>query len=59
MKTKQILKKNGTFKAKVEITKYRDELYTTVNGQWIGQGITPKLAKLVIEVLNEYVNNYE
>jgi len=52
----EILKENGKLKVKVELTKYGDELYATRNGwQWVGQGISPELARLMIEALSEYL----
>lgn len=57
MKDKIILKENGKLKARLESTKYGDELFLTRNGwQWVGQGITPELARLAIEVLSEYLD---
>jgi len=54
------LKELGTFKAKVEVDKYGAELFTTRNGyQWTGQPLTPELAKVTIEVLQDYLKGLE
>lgn len=58
METKEILRENGTIKAKVKTDKYGTELYTSSNGwQWTGVTLTPELARLTIEVLKEYLHN--
>ena len=56
MKRKNIIKENGKLKAKIEDDGYDVTLLTMRNGfQWTGQPIDKELAKLTIEVLQEYV----
>ena len=53
---KTILKESGTLKAKVSFDRYGAEFNLTRNGyQWTGQLISPELANLTIEVLQEYL----
>ena len=54
--TDEILRENGKIKAKVTSDKYGTELLTMRNGhQWTGSVITPDLATLIVEVLQEYL----
>ena len=54
-----IERENGTIKAKVEIDAFGDQLLTTQNGwHWTGQAVTPELARMTIEVLEEYLSAY-
>lgn len=57
MNTKIILKENGPVKAKVIVEpKVGATFYTTRNGyQWVGQEMSPELAKLAIEALQGYL----
>ena len=58
MNKKPLIKEEGKFKARIEYDKYSTELFTTNNGwQWVGITITPILAKVMIEVLQEYLEN--
>ena len=53
-------KENGDYKARVETDKYGDVLMMCSNGyQFTGVPTTPKLAKLTIEVLQEYLEGFE
>lgn len=53
---KEITRENGRAKAKVKCDKYGSGLLTTLDGwQWTGVHITPESAKLIIEVLREYL----
>lgn len=53
----KIIKEDGNEKAKVHNDGFGIELLTMRNGyQWTGQPMTPNLAKLTIEVLQEYIN---
>lgn len=53
----EILKENGKIKAKVVTDEFGSELLTMRNGyQWTGQPMTPELAKLTIEALQEYLS---
>ena len=52
----EIVKENGTVKARVRNDGFGEELSTMRNGyQWTGQPISPELARLTIEVLTEYL----
>ena len=56
----KLLRENGKIKAMVETDDYGSELLTMRNGhQWTGQPISPELARLTIEVLQEYLGNNE
>jgi len=51
-------RENGKIKVRMSRDKYGDELSTTRDGQqWTGQYMTPELARLVIEVLEKYVDD--
>jgi len=53
---KSYLAENGQIKAEVRVDKYGAELFTMRNGfQWTGQPLGPELAKLTIEVLQQYL----
>ena len=55
---KEIRRENGKLKAKVVDDGYGVDLLIMRNGyQWTGSGISPELAKLTIEVLQEYLDN--
>ena len=55
---KTISRENGMIKAKITKDHFGVELLTSRNGwQWVGQKITPELARLTIEVLQEYLDN--
>ena len=57
MSTKDIVRENGKIKAKLTQDEYDTYLSTMRNGfQWTGQPMTPELAKLTIEVLQQYLN---
>jgi len=52
----KIEKTNRDLGVRIETDKYGSEIYVTRNGwQWNGQAVTPELAKLMIEVLEEYL----
>jgi len=53
---KEILKENCKSKVRIETNgRYNDEIYTSINGwQWAGFPLTPRLAELMIEALQEY-----
>jgi len=52
------LRENGKIKARVEIDDFDTSLLTMRNGfQWTGQPVSPELATLIIEVLNEYLES--
>ena len=54
----EILRENGPYRAKVTTDKYGVELQTTKgSGWWAGHAMSPELAKLTIEVLQEYLGN--
>jgi len=54
----EIIRENGKIKAKIQNIGYGYEFLTMRNGfQWSGQGMTPELAKLSIEVLQEYLSS--
>lgn len=56
MQPKEILRENGEVKAKIQINDFVTILLTTRKGyQWTTQPITPELARLTIEVLQEYL----
>lgn len=55
---KEIQRENGKIKAKITKDEYGTELLTTRNGiHWTGHSISPVLASLIIEVLQEYLSN--
>ncbi|WP_067986172.1 hypothetical protein [Neptuniibacter pectenicola] len=57
MNTKEIVRENGKIKAKLTKDDYDTQLLTMRNGfQWTGQPMTPELAKLTIEVLQQYLD---
>ena len=57
MSDKEILRENGKIKAKVVYNGYDVSFLTMLNGwQWTGQPMNPELAKLAIEVLQEYLD---
>jgi len=57
METKEIVKENGKIKARVHEDGFGVEFCTMRNGlQWTGQPMSPELAKLTIEVLQEYLD---
>lgn len=53
--TKTIKKENGRVKAKVEIDRYGTTLSTCQFHTWTGVPMTPELARLTIETLQEYL----
>lgn len=55
---KVIIRENGKIKAKVTVDGKYDDLVTMTNGwQWSGVGMNPELARLTIEVLQEYLED--
>ena len=53
----EILKENGNIKARVTSDEYGAELLTMRNGwQWTGQPMTPELARLTVEALQQYLD---
>ena len=57
-KLQLIEKENGFIKAKVVNEGFGPELLTMRNGhQWTGQPISPELARLITEVLQEYLDS--
>ena len=57
MKGLLIIKGKEKVKAKIQDDGYGIDFYTTRSGwQWTGQGMTPELAKLSIQVLQEYLD---
>lgn len=57
MKIREIVRENGKLKAKVSDDNYGVSLLTTRNGHhWTGQTMSPELARLTIEVLQEYLD---
>lgn len=56
----QILKENGKTKAAIEVDGNIVEFLTMRNGRsWTGQPMSPALARLSIEVLEEYLTTVE
>jgi len=52
-----IIRENGKIKTKIMFSRYETEFYTCRNGyQWVGQAITPEIARMSIEVLQEYLD---
>lgn len=59
IKMKLFIKEDDDLKAKLVIDNYDVTFLTMRNGwQWTGMSMTPKLAKLSIKVLQEYLNNH-
>ena len=57
MNTKEITRENGKIKARLTKDEYDTQLLTMLNGfQWSGQPMTPELARLTIEVLQQYLD---
>ena len=55
---KEILRENGKAKAVLEQGSYGANLLTMCNGyQWTGQPMTHELARLTIEVLQDWLDN--
>lgn len=58
MDIKEITRENGKIKAQIREDDYGCSLLTMRNGyQWTGQPMTPELARLTIEVLQEYLDS--
>ena len=52
----EIIKENGKLQARVIYGEQGAEFLTMINGyQWTGQPMSPELARLSIEVLQEYL----
>lgn len=59
MSTKEIIRESGKVKAKLSVDEFDAQLLTMCNGyQWTGQPMTRELAKITIEVLQEYLSDY-
>jgi len=57
MPKKEIQRENGKVKAKLTKDDYDTQLLTMRNGfQWTGQPMTPELAKMTIDVLQQYLD---
>ena len=57
---KEILRGDEKVRAKITIDKYGADFMTMQNGwQWSGSGMSPKLARLSIEVLHEYLESVD
>lgn len=54
---KEIIKKSGKLAVKITDKRIGVEIFTISNGnQWTGHGLTPVLATLMIQALQEYLD---